>query len=250
MYNEMDPRSGDLSYLTQCNAAVYQAMVNADASATYVMQAWLFHSGFWTPQRVQAYLAGVPVGSMLILDLNSEESPVWQEYDGFYGHAWVWNSLFVYGGRRGLYGNISVPATRPFTDRAASPTCVGIGFTPEAIDQNLAHFDLTLETAWRSQPVDGESWLQSWALRRYGKASPHMASAYNTLFHAAYQYDIDTASLEETPGVLDGSYHNTNATGILSALRDMLAAGVKDEVAAGSTYSYDLLDLTRQVRWR
>jgi hypothetical protein len=51
------------------------------------MQAWLFHSGFWTPGAVQAFLGAVPLGRMLILDLNTETGPVWNKFDAFYGHV-------------------------------------------------------------------------------------------------------------------------------------------------------------------
>ena len=89
-FNEMDPSSPDAAYLKACNAAIYQAMVAVDPRAVYVMQAWLFHSGFWNNATVSAYLSGVPIGGMLILDLNTEAAPVWQIFDNFYGHHWVW----------------------------------------------------------------------------------------------------------------------------------------------------------------
>lgn len=76
-----DPSSGNATYLADCNAATYAAMTAANPNAIYVMQAWLFHSGFWSPDRVQAYLSGVPLGGMLILDLNTEDGPTWQQYD-------------------------------------------------------------------------------------------------------------------------------------------------------------------------
>ena len=50
-------------------------MVAADPRAVYVMQGWLFLEDFWTYDRTKAYLSGVPLGSMLILDLYSDGSP-------------------------------------------------------------------------------------------------------------------------------------------------------------------------------
>jgi alpha-N-acetylglucosaminidase len=77
MYNEMEPNNSDPAYLAACNAAVLSAMTSANANSVYLMQAWLFHADFWTYDRVKAFLSGVPVGSMIILDLNSEDGPVW-----------------------------------------------------------------------------------------------------------------------------------------------------------------------------
>ena len=93
----MAPSNSSAAYLAAANAAIYQSMTAASPKALYMMQAWLFHASFWNYDRVKAFLRGVPVGKMIILDLNTEESPVWQTYDGFFGHAWIWNSLITYG---------------------------------------------------------------------------------------------------------------------------------------------------------
>ena len=109
-YNEMNPGNGSLAYLQAANANVYGAMAAADPRAVYVMQGWLFFpdvSGdFWSTERVRAFLAGVPLGGMLILDLYSDGAPQWSRFDSYYGHNWIWNSLIVFGGRRGLYGTL------------------------------------------------------------------------------------------------------------------------------------------------
>jgi len=137
-YNEMNPNSGDLNYLRTANANVYAAMKAADARAVYVMQGWLFYpnvSGdFWTSDRVRAFLAGVPIGAMIILDLFSDGAPQWSRFESYYGHQWIWNSLIVFGGRRGLYGTLESLTTSPYADRTKSSSLVGIGVTPEAID--------------------------------------------------------------------------------------------------------------------
>ena len=90
MYNEMVPSSTDPTFLAAANRAVYDAMNAVDPQATYVMQAWLFHDPFWTADRVEAYLSDVPNDWMLILDLNSEQTPLWQQYDSYFKKPWVW----------------------------------------------------------------------------------------------------------------------------------------------------------------
>ncbi len=57
----------------------------ADPDSVYLMQGWLFHSHFWSNNNIQAYLAGVPDDAMIILDLNSEASPVWSYTNSFFG---------------------------------------------------------------------------------------------------------------------------------------------------------------------
>ena len=134
-FNEEQPSSGDPDYLIAWNSAVYGAMTAVAPNSVYVMQAWAFHGGFWTSDRVRAYLSPVPLQRMLILDLNTEDGPVWQNYDAFFGHDWSWCGLIVFGGRRGIYGNLPVLGSSIYAARAAAPNLVGVGITPEAIDQ-------------------------------------------------------------------------------------------------------------------
>jgi alpha-N-acetylglucosaminidase len=246
-FNEMEPSNGTSAYLTAANAAVYSAMTAANPRSVYLMQAWLFHDGFWTFDRVQAYLAGVPIGGMIILDLNSEEGPVWQQYNSFFGHTWIWNSLITYGGRRGIYGDLDRLATQPYIDHANSSEMHGIGFTPEATEMIPSQFDIALEAGWRSGPVDPEAWLQQWAVRRYGKESASLSAAHTVLRTAAYNSDIDTASLEDYPSIADSMSHNTNASGLLAALQLYITAATSGEVPMTGPLSYDVTDLNRQV---
>jgi alpha-N-acetylglucosaminidase len=165
----------------------------------------------------------------------------------------VWCSLIAYGGRRGIYGNLDAVATSPYRDLNLSATMHGIGFTPEATEMIPSMFDVGMEAGWRSAPIaDTSAWMRAWAARRYGTPggvpSPALAAAHDVLATAAYNSAIDTASLEGYPSVLDTMSHNTNATGILAALRLFMQAAAGGEVnASTSTFSYDVTDLSRQV---
>jgi len=248
-FNEMEPNNSSLDYLAACNANMYASMTAADPRAVYVMQGWLFLEGFWTFDRTKAFLGSVPIGGMLILDLFSDGQPQWNKYDGYFGHYWIWNSLIVFGGRRGIYGTLPSYATSPYDDRAKSPNLIGIGVTPEAIDMSQPMFDVTLEAGWRSVGPDPLAWLQSYAVRRYGGESPAMVAAMDTLFLSAYNNrDIDESIIEDMPGSASGS-RNTNATGFVEALRLYVAAfsGSMSLDPTTGPASYDITDLTRQV---
>lgn len=78
-FNEMEPNNSSLDYLKLCNSNMYASMTAADPRAVYVMQGWLFLEGFWTYERTQAFLSGVPIGGMLILDLYSDGAPQWDK---------------------------------------------------------------------------------------------------------------------------------------------------------------------------
>ena len=248
-FNEMKPNNSTMDYLKLCNSNMYASMTAADPRAVYVMQGWLFLKGFWTYERTQAFLSGVPIGGMLILDLYSDGAPQWSKYDSYFGHNWIWNSLIVFGGRRGLYGTLDSLASSPYADRNKSASLVGVGVTPEAIDMSQPMFDVTFEAGWRSAPPEPLGWLQQYAVRRYGGQSALMEQATALLYASAYQnFEIDVSIIEDFPGSSSGSRH-TNATGILAALRlyiGAFAAGGQLNASSGPA-SYDLTDLTRQV---
>lgn len=125
---------------------------------------------------------------------------------------------------------------------------VGFGTTPEAIEAIPIVFDLVWEMYWRSQPFDVGQWVQAYASRRYGGYSPSLAAAAAILYPAAYSAGIDETPLENAPCFSCFSSRNTNATGILAALRLFVAAAQSGEVDATlGPFAYDLTDLSRQV---
>jgi alpha-N-acetylglucosaminidase len=89
------------------------------------MQAWLFLSGFWTPDRAKSYLSKVPIvciflfiysniyrcfsfqGRLILLDLFSEVLPQYSRFESFYGHYYIWNMLHDFGGNNFLFGALT-----------------------------------------------------------------------------------------------------------------------------------------------
>ena len=76
-FNENSPASGNASYLHDYAAATHRAMTSVDVEAVWVLQAWAFGSNGWTDASVGAYLSGVSNSSMLLLDLVSDQMPLW-----------------------------------------------------------------------------------------------------------------------------------------------------------------------------
>lgn len=249
-FNEETPSSGDDAYLASWNAAIYTAMVTTHSASVFVLQAWAFHGGFWTEDRVKAYLSPVPLTKMLVLDLNTETGPVYQNYQGFFGHYFAWCGLIVFGGRRGVYGHLDVLATSIFDARSAYPNLAGVGITPEAIDQCLPAFDVLLETGWRNEPVaDVGVWLQGYAARRYGAsgtAATLVEAAYTILRNASYRAGgPDLSIYEKMPKLGAAMSRGTNATGALEAARLLLSAAAAMPLPTPSSLMYDIIDLVR-----
>ena len=104
----------------------------------------LFTTGFWSDvSRISAFLSEVPNDKMIILDLNSEQSPLWNKTSSYFGKPFIWCLLHNYGGTRGIYGNLSTIAIEPVIARKApGSTMIGTGITPEAIEHNPVVYDL------------------------------------------------------------------------------------------------------------
>lgn len=99
---------------------------------------------FWSDLiRVEAFLSGVPDDKMIILDLNSEQTPVWNKTHSYFGKQFIWCLLHNYGGIRGVYGPLNVVATDPVDVlRNPSSTMIGTGLAMEAIEHNPVIYDL------------------------------------------------------------------------------------------------------------
>lgn len=80
---------------------------------------------------------------MIILDLSSEQTPVWSKTKSYFGKWFIWCLLHNYGGIRGVYGPMDVVATSP-VDVLLNPssTMIGTGLTMEAIEHNPVIYDL------------------------------------------------------------------------------------------------------------
>jgi alpha-N-acetylglucosaminidase len=253
-FNEVDPKSMDHSYLRAASAAVHQSIVQEDPIGIWVMQAWLFHSGYWNnnPSLVEAYLSGVSNESMLILDLNSEDGVLATKYHQYYGKPWVWNMLHNYGGVRGVYGNLTTIATSPY-DSLYTPggTMIGLGFTPEAIEQNPVMYEMLTSTFWSSTPIDVQSWLQAYVRQRYGAESPLMWSAWQLLFHAVYNQPGEPRSeIEWVPHWEQGSFGWQNGDATLmyqAAVAFLEAVHTFPNAEANGPLMYDLVDIVRQA---
>eukprot|EP00708_Paratrimastix_pyriformis_P002221 GAFH01000963.1.p2 GENE.GAFH01000963.1~~GAFH01000963.1.p2 ORF type:complete len:409 (+),score=133.37 GAFH01000963.1:951-2177(+) len=168
------------------------AMQAADPLAIWVMQGWfLVYSPdptFWDLDTACAFLSGVPHERLLMLDLYSEVHPVWNQTQSFCGAPFVWNMLHNFGGRPGLYGNMEAVAAGPAATARATSSMVGVGLTPEAIEQNPMVYELMVDTVWRRDPIaDLDAWTATYLRRRYGQDSAAAQQAWKLIRRSAYQ---------------------------------------------------------------
>ncbi|XP_053121685.1 alpha-N-acetylglucosaminidase [Hemicordylus capensis] len=252
-FNEMRPLSSDPTYLTKVSAAVFRSMTGADPSAVWLMQGWLFQHqpDFWQPAQVRALLQGVPLGRMVVLDLFAESKPVYSWTESFYGQPFIWCMLHNFGGNHGLFGTAESINHGPFAARDfLNSTMVGIGLTPEGIEQNDVMYELMTDLGWRKEPVDLQHWVTEYATQRYGTGNAEATAAWQLLLRSVYNCSGACVNHNRSPLVHRPSLRmNTelwyNQSDVYEAWR--LLQSSASELGASSPFCYDLVDVTRQA---
>ncbi len=257
-FNENTPPTNDSTFLSDVSKKVYQSMAAADDKAIWVMQGWLFHfsAKFWQPTQIKALLNAVPDDKMIILDLWSEKNPVWQKTEAYYGKPWVWCMLHNFGGNISLYGRMQNVANDPATTlhRPDKGKLVGLGLTPEAIEQNPVMYDLMQENVWNDTPIELNDWINDYAFRRYGKRNFEIEKAWQILKVTAYNDSVTNGGTESiicgrptfaasTRGVTTRLSYN--AAQLLPAWTYFNNA--IPDLKNSDGFQYDLVDVTRQV---
>ena len=209
----------------------------------------------------------VPAGGLLILDLESDERPIWSQTSSYYNTTFIWNMLHNFGGRTGMYGQLDTIATLPASALATNATTgvlMGIGLTPEAIESNPVVYDLMMENTWRGLEgvQDLDAWIEQYVSRRYAGALPSpifqaWAIMQNTVYNCNVSQQGTSGSVFAAPPAFNitkvsccapsAPYYNTAE--LQAALLFMLEAGnmAGEQLTQQETYQYDIVMLTSQV---
>lgn len=261
-FNENVPQSNTQKYLSSSSSAVYESIKGADYSGIWVMQAWMFINDnvFWTDEAISYYLSGVPDDGLLVLDLMSEEQPVWDKINKN-GKSFVWCMLHNFGGSRAIYGNLTLIASTPIEVLTEAPnTFSGIGLTMEAIDQNPIVYELMIEMGFNVKPVEVSQWVESYVTRRYGLKHPSVTASSVSDSLKAWKI-LSTFYYSGT----EGCYHPTCLRRSMITTRPLLNLVQEKTLPAtqmveawfllnnvnlpfhSNAFAYDLIDVGRQV---
>ncbi|XP_062331478.1 alpha-N-acetylglucosaminidase [Osmerus eperlanus] len=253
-FNEMTPPSSDPTYLSAVSRSVFASMTSVDPQAIWLMQGWLFFSdaSFWKPSQIQALLNGVPIGRMIVLDLFAESTPIFSYTKSFFGQPFIWCMLNNFGGNSGLFGTVDRINFGPFEAlNFPNSTLVGLGLTPEGIEQNPVVYELMSELAWRKQPVNLAKWVSLYATRRYGSTHENLAVAWKLLFRSIYNCTVPNyrnhnhSPLVRRPSLRMNTEVWYNRTDLYEAWRLLYQAA--PPLMTKETFRYDLVDITRQA---
>ena len=253
-YNELTPQSGNTSYLTASSKAMYSSLTAAEPNAVWVMQGWLFVSeSFWTVERAQAYLAGVPDDHSLVLDLESMGKAQYSRLDSYWGKPYIFSLLHDFGGRDGMGGALDLANTKPHAADVQNTSVSGFGLTMEGTRQNYVIYELMLQNMWRTTPhANMTEWLYDYSHRRYGARHAQTMRAWDLLHRSVYTQsgvvrDIITITpeLDMTKSRRGPTAFSYNSSLVEEAMVAMLLAN--DTFAAQETYVNDLVDVARQA---
>uniref|UniRef100_A0A182PZM9 Alpha-N-acetylglucosaminidase n=1 Tax=Anopheles farauti TaxID=69004 RepID=A0A182PZM9_9DIPT len=191
-FNEIDPASPSGRYLSSVASAIYHTMAQVDPDAIWLLQGWMFvKNPFWSERSIRSFLSAVPIGRMLVLDLQSEQYPQYVRTASYAGQPFIWCMLSNFGGTLGMLGSVE-NVHRGIREARGneSYTLLGTGITPEGINQNYALYEFALEMGWNGALDSTETWFEQYAVARYGNATDERAQqAWNTFRRTVYSFD-------------------------------------------------------------
>lgn len=107
-YNELLPASTDLDYIQRISQSIYEAHKKIDDKAVWLLQGWMFRNSIWNDDMIKSFVTANEVGSMLILDLQSDQHPIYIRAESYYGQPFIWCMLHNFGGTLGMLGSIDI----------------------------------------------------------------------------------------------------------------------------------------------
>ncbi|XP_018579109.1 alpha-N-acetylglucosaminidase isoform X1 [Anoplophora glabripennis] len=252
-FNEVDPSTSDLTYLSNVGKSIYSAMTAADADAIWVMQGWLFYSSsFWkSTDRAKSFITSVPLGKMIVLDLQSEEFPQYDRLEQYFGQPYIWCMLHDFGGTLGMFGSVNkINEDAIKARKEQGSTMIGTGLTPEGINQNYVIYDLMTESAWRSEPANLTDWFTNYTIRRYGANDEYVIRAWQKLKDSVYDFNgIEKIrgryAITNTPSLKLNIWTWYEYSEVFDAWDWFIKAA--DNLYDSPAFLHDLVDVTRQV---
>jgi alpha-N-acetylglucosaminidase len=194
-FNEMKPpvtADNKQQTLAEYGEAIYRSIQQADSSATWVMQGWLFGNDqeFWDTTSIQSFLSKVPPSKMIIQDFGNDRYPgLWKQTKAYGGKQWTYGYVHNYGGSNPVYGDLEF-YNKEATDLISSSekrNLVGYGVLPEGLNNNSLVYEYIYDLPWSSQGIVWNDWISQYTQGRYGYTSDTILSAWNELKESVFQ---------------------------------------------------------------
>jgi len=251
-FNEVAPPSWEPADLRSVGATVMKSLTDVDPQARWLQMTWLFYyDKNWTPERVKAYLSGVPKGKLILLDYFCDNTPLWNKTDKFHGHDYVWCFLGNFGGTTFMIGNPREVSRRidEVSDKGGK-NYVGVGSTLEGFDVNPYLHEYVFDRAW-NRPLTDDETFRALAKSRTGN-SEKAVEAWRILIDSVYtqRTRVGHATLNNSRPCLKGTGCNYVKNKITYSNSTLVEAwGLLLDADGGSrdTYEFDLVNVGRQA---
>ena len=261
-YYSMDPfHEGGGAGTMEDYEALYAAMEAAKPGSQWVIQQWQ-----WSATQKYS-LTAVPAGRLVVLDLFSDGSPAFDNYNGYAPQDAVFCAIPNFGGRSGLMGRLQNLTDNYFKFKGKYASIKGIGTAPEAIEQTPVTYDLIFQLPWMNGvKPDVAKWVDNYAVARYGQDNAVVKEAWSQLRQGPLNYGADgiqgpvedvwaaRPNLDAKPASYWGKTLNHAGGTYTKARRQMLidatykllsqqeALGMASGSVYESNYNYDLVE--------
>lgn len=249
--------AGDVP-VSEAAKKVQQALERAHPGALWMLMAW-------QQNPTQELLASLDTSHLLIADIEQGRIPREDRDKEIRGAPWLYGGLWEFGGRTTLGAPLYDYAVRfPQMAKLPGSRIVGTALFTEGLDTNPFAFDLYMEMAWHSDPVDLPPWTDAYATRRYDGEDAHARQAWQILLKTAYGYRADGNKDHGERDASQDSIFNAQPTltatraatwspdvlrydpaALQPALTELLQ--VAPALRSTETYRFDLVDVARQV---
>ena len=151
-----------------------------------------------------------------------------------------------------MHGSISyVNKEIPRAASMEGSTMLGVGITPEGINQNYVVYEYALEKAWHHHENNPKKWLKLYAQARYGFESRDIEQAWMLLLKSVYAYAGDVTihgkyTICRRPSLKIQPLKWYDEKLVKKALKSFIAVTLNDTLTFNEMFRHDLIDLSRQ----
>ncbi|XP_050080236.1 alpha-N-acetylglucosaminidase [Anopheles maculipalpis] len=254
-FNEINPAQTGGRYLSSVSEAIYSTMTQVDPDAIWLLQGWMFvKNPFWSDRAIRSFLSAVPLGRMLVLDLQSEQYPQYVRTASYAGQPFIWCMLSNFGGTLGMLGSVENVHRGIREARSnGSYTLLGTGITPEGINQNYALYEFALEMGWNDELDSTGKWFDEYAEARYwndtGDGLEKAQQAWNIFRCTVYAFEglelmrgKYTFNRRPSSKIKPWVWYNVST---FNQGVDLLLS-FAEESSCNQLCQYDIVDVTRQ----
>ncbi|HTY39182.1 MAG TPA: alpha-N-acetylglucosaminidase C-terminal domain-containing protein, partial [Bacteroidota bacterium] len=109
-------------------------------------------------------------------------------HDAFYGKKWIYSVIHNFGGNNPMNGALRFFAEDPSqaVSSGSHGALVGMGISPEGIENNEVIYELLTDVEWSRNGVDLDRWLVEYCTSRYGACPEPIKRSWELLAHSIY----------------------------------------------------------------